>query len=248
MEKQEDTDWFDSLFGEPEQEQPNKPESKKLKNSDNIVYRAKTARELITAIDRLFELRGQSKSGDFEGILDISEVKVLNAEITEMVNELDFFAWGFRLSMTEQELEYARVDFQLHGDEICHGEFHWTIEETLLEVKAKARSILRRSGDIDKQIKTPNGFDCKEGIIRFDGNGIGIPPDGCLHDILKILIENFGETVPHNKLDFDSNRQATDNLRNKIRKINDAFKNHGVPCTVSNSKGVGYRLEHTKSH
>ena len=103
---------------------------------------------------------------------------------------------------------------------------------------AEPKPTKTSSDESETEIK--NRFSFSPGQISYAGRDLDLST-GLTIEVLKKLIDKFGQTVLYKDLDENSSRkQASEHLREAVVKIRGSFKENKVPCEVKNKSREGY--------
>ena len=148
-------------------------------------------------------------------------------------------------------------------DEVT-DEFQQTVEYlqklgTLIEAKVadhKAEKQTQQGRVLETQQSTEAGgragnikpgFHFREGQVLYNGHPLQIPGNEAI-EILKVLVDNFGQVVPHKQLDAESTQtDASDRLRHHVRILRAVLEKHKVPCQIETKRQTGYALTTSRS-
>jgi len=85
-------------------------------------------------------------------------------------------------------------------------------------------------------------FTFNRGQVMFDGRDLGLPT-GLVIEVLKILCNRFGQTVPYGELDGGLSKNAAEEpLRGAVRKLRAALQAERIPCQIETKMREGYCL------
>lgn len=142
-------------------------------------------------------------------------------------------------------------------DDIEIYEFREYLENIAVEIDKRESGInsLKSRAEISKDKPTDSGKDNNKEIKErftftesqafFDKRDLNLPSGSEVKpvEVLKKLVDNFGEVVFYNKLEDTSKNEASEILRGKVSKINQAMKKAKVPCKIASVKWHGYVIK-----
>lgn len=212
-------------------------------------------RDLVGVAEELLKLRKQVLSYGTAHDLVISYASWIEAAISDWFNP-DQDAIPAEVFQTIRERALAIMGFL---DGIAYDGQQQTcayLEEAaaflVAQVPSQETSEIKRAGDHHERpatrgeskkpdTRTKDRFVFKPGQILFDGKDLELP-SGEPINVLKRLVDSFGEVVAYGELDPHYSSATPGSLPKSVSTIRAALREHQVPCEVKSRRAEGYLL------
>lgn len=225
----------------------------------------------IAYLERLLELLEKAQSANLRK--DREEEGALYQQIERHIGSLEKFLdtliryvdrYGYCNNHTRQAIERASTALRENGGpgiypalwlDFAHESFlsalkYWIKEASKQNKEAEQPTAAKKRQQQKERESNPvkDRFTFSPGQVRFDNKDLHLPT-GLAIDVLRKLVENFGETVGYRDLDDNSEaKNASEQLRDAKRKIKKALKANKTPCKIETKKGEGYIISPQTTH